>query len=326
MSTQIQIKRGTAAALSLINPTLAAGEWCYETDTLKYKIGDGVNDWNTLTYAGTNHTHTTTNITDFNTAVSGLIPAISGSGDISISFVDNLYTIAYTGVGGGLTQEEVDDRVAALLVEGDYIGLAYDDGIDTLTITVTGVQPSGDYSLEGHIHVSSDITDFNASVSGLLPSISGIDGYLSKFDGSNDINQSVIYQSGTSIGIGTTSPTTTLDINGNFNAHTINVSGVALNEYIDDEVSNLLVAGTGIILDYVDEANSLTITSIFTFGYVLSDTVDSTNYIGTAPTNSLTSDSVWTIKKTVYNSDGSVFSFTVATNVKWDDRETVTYT
>lgn len=55
------------------------------------------------------------------------------------------------------------------------------------------------------------------------------------------------------------------------------------------------------------------------------DSASNTNYIGYAISGSSTSSSVWTIKKTVYNSAGSVVSSTSATNVKWDDRLTVTY-
>ena len=36
-------------------------------------------------------------------------------------------------------------------------------------ISATGLQPSGNYSVMGHTHSSSDITNFNSSVSGLLP-------------------------------------------------------------------------------------------------------------------------------------------------------------
>jgi hypothetical protein len=47
----IQLKRGTAADLALVNPTLAAGELCLESDTRKFKFGDGVTAWNALAYA-----------------------------------------------------------------------------------------------------------------------------------------------------------------------------------------------------------------------------------------------------------------------------------
>lgn len=48
--TQIQIRRGTAAQWTSANPTLAAGEWGFETDTNKGKIGNGATAWNSLAY------------------------------------------------------------------------------------------------------------------------------------------------------------------------------------------------------------------------------------------------------------------------------------
>ena len=48
--TQIQIRRGTAAQWTSANPTLASGEWGYETDTNKGKIGNGTTAWNSLAY------------------------------------------------------------------------------------------------------------------------------------------------------------------------------------------------------------------------------------------------------------------------------------
>jgi phage tail protein X len=48
----IQLRRGTAAAITSANPTLAAGEPAFETDTGKLKIGDGVAAWTALAYVG----------------------------------------------------------------------------------------------------------------------------------------------------------------------------------------------------------------------------------------------------------------------------------
>jgi hypothetical protein len=50
--TQIQVRRGTAAQWTSANPTLAAGEWGFETDTAKVKIGNGSTAWNSLGYQG----------------------------------------------------------------------------------------------------------------------------------------------------------------------------------------------------------------------------------------------------------------------------------
>jgi hypothetical protein len=47
----LQHKRGTAAILTANNPTIAAGEIVFETDTGRIKIGDGSTAWNSLPYA-----------------------------------------------------------------------------------------------------------------------------------------------------------------------------------------------------------------------------------------------------------------------------------
>jgi hypothetical protein len=51
MATQIQLRRDTASNWTSNNPTLAAGEFGWEQDTNKFKIGTGSADWNSLGYA-----------------------------------------------------------------------------------------------------------------------------------------------------------------------------------------------------------------------------------------------------------------------------------
>lgn len=48
--TRIQMRRGTAAAWTSANPTLASGEHGFETDTGKEKVGTGSTAWTTLAY------------------------------------------------------------------------------------------------------------------------------------------------------------------------------------------------------------------------------------------------------------------------------------
>jgi hypothetical protein len=48
--TQVQVRRGTASQWTSANPTLASGEWGFETDTLRTKIGNGSTAWNSLAY------------------------------------------------------------------------------------------------------------------------------------------------------------------------------------------------------------------------------------------------------------------------------------
>jgi len=50
MSLTLQFKRDTAANWTSNNPTLAAGEFGYETDTGKFKVGDGSTAWSSLGY------------------------------------------------------------------------------------------------------------------------------------------------------------------------------------------------------------------------------------------------------------------------------------
>jgi len=52
MAIQIQLRRGDAADWTSTNPTLAEGEVGVEIDTLKLKVGNGTDNWNTLPYFG----------------------------------------------------------------------------------------------------------------------------------------------------------------------------------------------------------------------------------------------------------------------------------
>jgi hypothetical protein len=66
MATRMQQRRGTAAQWTAANPVLAAGEIGFETDTSKFKMGNGSSAWSALTYF----------------ANAAELAAILGSGDI----------------------------------------------------------------------------------------------------------------------------------------------------------------------------------------------------------------------------------------------------
>ena len=51
VSTKILHRRDTAANWTSTNPTLAAGELGFETDTFKFKVGDGSTAWTSLKYS-----------------------------------------------------------------------------------------------------------------------------------------------------------------------------------------------------------------------------------------------------------------------------------
>jgi Major tropism determinant N-terminal domain len=50
MATRMQQRRGTAAQWTSADPVLNAGEMGWESDTNKFKIGDGTNHWVDLDY------------------------------------------------------------------------------------------------------------------------------------------------------------------------------------------------------------------------------------------------------------------------------------
>ena len=50
MAVQIQVRRGTASQWTAVDPTLSEGEMGLETDTGKFKFGDGTTAWNSLAY------------------------------------------------------------------------------------------------------------------------------------------------------------------------------------------------------------------------------------------------------------------------------------
>jgi hypothetical protein len=48
----IQLRRDTAGNWTTNNPILASGELGIETDTGKFKLGNGTNSWSVLQYGG----------------------------------------------------------------------------------------------------------------------------------------------------------------------------------------------------------------------------------------------------------------------------------
>jgi hypothetical protein len=73
----IKFRQGTSSSWSTSNPILGSGEPGFDTTNNILKIGNGTSTWNNLS----NHAHSSADITNFNSAVSGILPTISNSGD-----------------------------------------------------------------------------------------------------------------------------------------------------------------------------------------------------------------------------------------------------
>jgi hypothetical protein len=78
MAIKIQARRGTAAQWTSTNPTLSAGEFGFETDTLKLKIGNGSTAWTSLAYTGLTPTEISSAVS---AAVAGVIDLAPGTLD-----------------------------------------------------------------------------------------------------------------------------------------------------------------------------------------------------------------------------------------------------
>lgn len=189
--TQIQFRRGTAAQWSSTNPTLAAGELGYETDTGNFKIGNGSTAWNSLpvlngitastTATFTNKTINLANntltgtIAEFNTALSdGDFATIAGSETLTnktlTSPVVNTPTLTLSG-----TSSTTQARIA-----WDQTNKQIDIGDGTVIRTITADDAAATLS--------------NKTISGATNTLSNI--------ANSSLTNSSVTVNGTSISLG----------------------------------------------------------------------------------------------------------------------------
>lgn len=216
-NTRIQLRRGTSSEWT--SQVLYAGEVGYETDTGRFKIGDGTTAWNSLDYAA-------------------VVPTgfIAGSG-LSVNVAADGSTVTYslsdpTIQASDITDfvDAVNDRVADLITAGSNIQLTYTDNnndTSSLQIAVTGV------SLSGHTHNLSAITDVTASAT----EVNYLDGSV---PGTGVAGKAVVLDSNLSIiNLGNVSTTGTLTIGGDLivNGSTTTVNSTVTT--LDDPILTL---------------------------------------------------------------------------------------
>ena len=135
----MQQRRGTAAQWTSANPILNAGEMGWESDTNKFKIGDGTNHWADLDYfadinSTVNPAFGTSIVFEGATADSyeTTLQVTDPTADRTITFPDATGTVALTSDISELSQDAINDALTA----GTGITKSYNDGANTLTLSV----------------------------------------------------------------------------------------------------------------------------------------------------------------------------------------------
>ena len=130
MATRMQQRRGTAATWTAANPILGVGEIGYETDTNKFKIGDGSNRWANLTY-----------FVDANSILDGAPELLSSLNDLAAAIGDD--PAFFTTVATNLSTHEADTTNVhgitntADLATKSYADTAEADAISTAAADAT---------------------------------------------------------------------------------------------------------------------------------------------------------------------------------------------
>jgi hypothetical protein len=155
MAVRIQFRRGTAAEWTSANPTLAAGELGYETDTTKFKLGDGTTDWTTLSYAGVTQA-------DIEAAVEGVV-------GLAPSDLDTLVELA---ASIGDDPDFVNTISTALDTHSDLTTNVHGIADTSVLETTSGAQTKANNAQANAVaYVDNAIADLVASAPGTLDTL-----------------------------------------------------------------------------------------------------------------------------------------------------------
>jgi hypothetical protein len=145
----IQNRRDTAATWTSVNPILASGEIGVETDTNKFKIGDGTSTWSALAYQGGSGT-------------AHGIPSGGTTGQVLSKVNSTDYNVQWSTVSGGASS-----------FYGTYTGttwtvnhnLGYQPAITTMDNALTPNQVEGTIN---HIDANNLTVTFTTTVTGTI--------------------------------------------------------------------------------------------------------------------------------------------------------------
>ena len=281
------------------------------------------------------HSHTVSDISNFGSGVSGLLPVrniVAGTG-MAISNISGVFTINSSGSAGGSSNIAISNSgVGRLLAsDGTSSGIIGQSGLifSNNTLFVTGVP----VSISGHAHTLTIGSGSGTAItydSSQALNILGSGNTTISYDNSNKtvyINSPFATRGYEILGSGKS----VFSVDGGYVVGNIDVfyNGVKLldgNDFSATNGTTFTLAYSGIAGDVIEWASLSTAPRYqIIMGEVRSDFVSGINYIGNAIQGSSESSEVWRIKKTTIDSNGSIVSNLTANNVRWTDRLTASY-
>jgi hypothetical protein len=145
MATRMQQRRGTAAQWTSANPILAAGEIGFETDTGKFKMGNGSSAWSALSYFADASDFDTTAIestidskvaTAVNNLVAGAPAALNTLNELAVA-IDSDSSFAATVTSALASKAGVDSVTNHVSATTSVHGIADTSALATITYVDT---------------------------------------------------------------------------------------------------------------------------------------------------------------------------------------------
>ena len=132
MATRMQQRRGTAAQWTAANPVLAAGEIGFETDTSKFKMGNGSSNWAALTYFA--------NSAELTALLDGAPEALNTLNELAAAINDDpdFFTNTAASISGSMDQHNVTTNVHGIADTSLLATQSYADTAEADAITAAG--------------------------------------------------------------------------------------------------------------------------------------------------------------------------------------------
>ncbi len=223
MATRMQQRRGTAAQWTAANPILAAGEIGFETDTSKFKMGNGSSTWSALTYFA--------NATELAAIVDGAPAALNTLNELAEALGDNPAFL--TDISNNLSSHAndttlihgiADTALLATTANVEAANQAASGALSEHAADTTSIHGIADTSL---LATTADITTHNSDTTG-VHGIADTSLLVTQSDLVTALGNAAVDQS-TLAGVG-------IDWNGTSEAFDID-STVATKTYADDAVT-----------------------------------------------------------------------------------------